>query len=327
MRVVSLLPAATEICFAIGVEPVGVSHECDHPPAATSLPAVNELRIDETGSSADINEAVADAETGGGVYAIDRERLAALDPDVVLTQGVCDVCAVDRVLVREAIDELALDAEVVTLDVHSLDDLYRAIDRVGVACGRQESAAALTDRLEARVEAVAESVADVSPASRETAATEERIVTPSNRTATDSERPRVAVLDWLDPVMVAGHWVPELVELAGGSYDMEAAGAHSRPREWSELREYDPEVLVVSPCGFELPQVRENLDEVTHRPGWDQLTAVQRDRVYLVDGHHYVNRAGPRLVDTLEYLAAMISPAEYESPPNDAVERLDASTG
>jgi len=182
-------------------------------------------------------------------------------------------------------------------------------------------------RLEARVEAVAESVTSGMPASRETAATGGSVVTPSSDTANDSERPRVAVLDWLDPVMVAGHWVPELVELAGGAYHMEAAGAHSRPREWSELREYDPEVLVVSPCGFELPQVRQNLDEVTDRPGWDQLTAVQRDKVYLVDGHHYVNRAGPRLVDTLEYLAAMISPAEYESPPTGAVERLDASTG
>jgi len=298
VRVVSLLPSATEICFALGVEPVGVSHECDHPEAATDLPPVNELRIDDSGASADINQAVADADAGEGVYAIDRERLAALDPDLVLTQGVCDVCAVDRVLVREAIEDLALDAEVLTVDVHSMADLYRSIERIGTACSRAERADRLVEELRGRVAAV-------------------------DQRTSQTDRPRVAVLDWLDPVMVAGHWVPELVETAGGQYDMEAAGAHSRPREWTEVREYDPEVLIVSPCGFELPQIRENLSDLRTRPGWKKVTAVETGRVALVDGHHYVNRAGPRLVETLEYIAAIIAPDRVERPPPEAVQRLD----
>lgn len=306
MRVVTLLPSATEICFALGIEPVGVSHECDYPPAARDLPAVNELRIDETGSSAEINEEVAEADSGDGVYSIDRDRLAALDPDLVITQGVCDVCAVDRVLVREAVEELGLDAEVLTLDVHSLDDLFAAIDRVGEACECEGEAESLIESLEERVEAVETRVSSIPDV--------------------DHERPRVAVLDWLDPVMVAGHWVPGMVDIAGGEYGMEAAGAHSRPREWQEVREYDPEVLVVSPCGFELPQIRENLAEITERPGWESLTAVRNDRVYLVDGHHYVNRAGPRLLDTLEYLAAICHPEEFTDPPRDVVQQLDAPT-
>jgi iron complex transport system substrate-binding protein len=298
MRVVTLLPSATEIVYALGVEPVGVSHECDHPPAASERPSVNRSRVDPTADSGEINEQVATAEDDGGVYAIERETLARVDPDLIVTQGVCDVCAVDSVVVEDAVTELGLDAEVLTLDVHSLADLFASIRRIGDATGRDERAADLVDTLQARVDAV-------------------------GSTATDAEHtPSVAVLDWTDPVMVAGHWVPEMVGMAGGRYRLEDASAHSRPREWAEIREYDPDVLVVSPCGFDLGQIRQNLTDVTDRPGWGELTAVVEDRVVLVDGHHYVNRSGPRLVDTLEYLGWAIHPDLFERPPPDAVQPL-----
>lgn len=297
-RLVTLLPAATEIAYALGVEPVGVSHECDYPPRVAEKPSVNRSRVDPDADSATINDQVAAAEAGDGVYAVDREALAAADPDLIVTQGVCDVCAVDRVLVADAVSDLGLDAEVLTTDVHSLADLYDAVERIGEAVDRPDRAAELVDDLRSRVGAVRE------------------------RAAGAEDRPRVAVLDWLDPVMVAGHWVPELVEAAGGAYAMEAAGAHSRPREWREVREYDPEVLVLAPCGFDLEQTRANLADVTGRPGWDDLTAVRDGRVHLVDGHHYVNRAGPRLVDTLEFFAALIQPDLFDRPPGDAVESL-----
>ena len=298
MRVVTLLPSATEIVYALGVEPVGVSHECDHPPAAREKPSVNRSRVDPTASSGEINEQVAAAEESGGVYAIDRETLAELDPDLIVTQGVCDVCAVDHVIVAEAVEELGLDADVLTLDVHSLDDLFESIHRVGAAVGRGERATELVADLRERVAAV-----ETTAARAETT-------------------PRVAVLDWLDPVMVGGHWVPEMVRTAGGAYGMEEAGAHSRPREWTEIRQYDPEVLVAAPCGFDVAQTRENIADLTDRPRFDDLTAVREGRAYVMDGHHYVNRSGPRLVDTLEFLAGLCHPDLFETPSKDAAVKL-----
>ena len=298
MRVVTLLPSATEIVYALGIEPVGVSHECDYPPAAREQPSVNRSRVDPAASSSEINEQVADAEAGDGVYAIDREALAAVDPDVVVTQGVCDVCAIDHVQVADAVADLGLDAEVVTLDVHSLDDLFDSIHRVGAAIGRDERASEFVAELRARVGAV------------ETTA------------ARADGTPSVAVLDWLDPVMVAGHWIPETVELAGGVYEMADPGDRSRPREWTEVRESDPDVLVAAPCGFDIPQTRANLDDITARPGFDDLRAVRAGRAYVMDGHHFVNRSGPRLVETLEFLAALCHPDIFETPPRDAVVEL-----
>jgi iron complex transport system substrate-binding protein len=300
MRVVSLLPSATEIVYALGVEPVGVSHECDHPPEASDLPSVVETRVDPEASAAEINEQVARAERAGGVYELDLEALERLDPDVVISQGICDVCAVDRVLVREAVADLGLDCEVVTTDPHSLDDVLDDIERIGAALDRPAAAADLVVDLRERVGHVRALTDDV-PA---------------------DERPRVAVLDWLDPVMVAGHWIPELVEWAGGEYGMAEHGAESRPREWAEVRQYDPEVLVAAPCGFELDQTFENLDDLTGREGFGDLAAVREERAFAMDGHHLVNRPGPRLVETLEYLAWVLHPERFDEPPADAVRPL-----
>jgi iron complex transport system substrate-binding protein len=315
MRVVSLLPSATEVCYALGIEPVGTSHECDYPPAAEDLPAMNRSRVDPDASSAEINEQVTAAESEGGVYAVDREALAAADPDLVISQGVCDVCAVDSVLVREAVDDLGLDCAVLTLDTHTLGDLFEDVETIGAATGREERAAEVVADLRERVAAVERRVAEAEAG--------------SGGEEWDDERPRVAVLDWLDPVMVAGHWMPELVELAGGRYGMADTGERSRPREWGEVREYDPEVLVAAPCGFDLDQTFENRADLTDRPGWADVSAVAEGRAVAMDGHHFVNRPGPRLVETLEHLASVLHPEAFGEPPSDVVRSLgeEASAG
>jgi iron complex transport system substrate-binding protein len=301
MRVVSLLPSATEICYALGIEPVGVSHECDHPPAAAEQPAMNVSRIDPDADSETINEQVAAAESDGGVYDIRREALVAADPDLIVTQGVCDVCAVDEVLVRQVVEEAGLDAEVLTLDTHSLSDLHGAIERIGAATGREAAAADLVADLRERVERV------------------------ERRAAEATASPRVVLLDWMDPPMVAGHWVPEMVELLGGTYGMADPGTHSEFREWAAIREYDPEVLLAAPCGFPLAQTREHAAELVEREGWADLAAVRNGRAYAVEGHHLVNRPGPRLVDTFEHLAGLVHPDLFEAPPGDVAAPLPVS--
>ena len=300
MRIVTLLPSATEIVYALGLEPVATSHECDWPPEAAEKPAVNRSRVDAGASAGEIDAQVLDAEASGGVYDIDLDALSRADPDLVVSQGICEVCAVDSVLVREAVDELGLDCEVLTTDPHSLEDVYDDTRRIGRATGREDRADAVVAGLRERVERVRERTTDLP----------------------DGERPRTAVFDWTDPIMTAGHWVPELVEWAGGEYGLGDRGTASRPREWAEIREYDPEILVVAPCGFDLDQTFENLSDLTDREGWDDLTAVREGRAYGMDGHHYLNRPGPRLVDSLEHLAGLIQPERFEAPPADVAHPL-----
>jgi iron complex transport system substrate-binding protein len=297
MDVVSLLPSATEICYALDVEPVGVSQACDHPPPAADRPEMSYSVVDGEGTSGEVDDAVAEAEENEGVYGIDHDALAAADPDLILTQGVCEVCAVDEVLVADAVERLDLDAEILTLDPHSLADVLSDVEQVGDAVGRADRASEVVSELRGRVEAVRDGVSVDDP-------------------------PRVAVLDWMDPVMVAGHWIPEMVEMAGGRYGIEEPGGRSQPREWAEIRAYDPEVLVAAPCGFELEQTEDHIDELTERPGWSDLAAVQNDRAYAMDGHHHVNRPGPRLVDTLEHLAAVVAPGAAGPPPREVVRPL-----
>jgi iron complex transport system substrate-binding protein len=300
MRVVSLLPSATEMLYALGVEPVGVSHECDHPPEAAARPSMNVSRVDPDGDSETITEQVAEAEAEhGGVYDIKRDALLDADPDLVVTQGVCDVCAVDQVQVRRVVEEEAVDAEVLTLDTHGVEDLFDAVQRIGDAVGRRREAADLVSGFRERVEQV------------------------ERRAAEAAGSPRVVLLDWMDPPMVAGHWVPEMVERLGAAYDLQAAGGHSRPREWETITEYDPEVLVAAPCGFPLERTVEHAGELTGRDGWADIAAVEAGQAYLLEGHHLVNRPGPRLVDSFEYLAALVYPDRFDAPPTDVARPLE----
>jgi iron complex transport system substrate-binding protein len=301
MRVVSLLPSATEILCALGVDPVGVTHECDYPPHVAERPTVVHSTVDTDGSSRAIDDSVQDALVEGGVYALDRARLEELDPDVVVTQGLCDVCAVDEAVVRDTLADLAIDADLVATHPHSLGDVFDDIERIGRAVDRGAAAEELVSRLESRVDAVADRVAD-------------------------TDTPTVTLLDWLDPVMVGGHWVPELVERAGGDFLLAEPGERSGPVEWDRLREADPDVLVAAPCGFSLDRTLDSLSDLSTREGWDDLQAVRDGRVFAIDGNHYVNRPGPRLVETLEYLAWVLHPDRVDEPPSEAVRRVSATT-
>ena len=289
MRVVSLLPSATEIVCALGVDPVGVTHECDYPPRIADVPAVVHSRVDIDQSSRNLDTAVREAVDDGGVYELDRDRLEELDPDVVVTQGLCDVCAVDESVVRETLSTLDLDATLVATHPHTLDDVFTDIDRIGSALDRPDAATRLVSDLRERVQRIETQVAG-------------------------TDRPTVTVFDWLDPVMVSGHWVPELVELAGGEFRLAEVGEHSGPVEWQTVREVDPEVLVAAPCGFSVERTVDSLTDLTDRPGWDDLRAVRTGNTYVLDGHHYVNRPGPRLVETLEAFAGLLHPERVDAP-------------
>lgn len=305
MRVVTTLPSATELVAALGIEPVGVSHECDYPPGVADQPSVTRSRIDAAGSSAEIDRQVRDATSEGadpGVYDVDTEAIDRLDPDVIVTQGVCDVCAVDEVIVERAIEEVDTDPRIVTIDAHTIEVVFDDLERLGHTLGREARAKAVRADLEERLDAIRE------------------------RTPDDpDERPQVAVFDWTDPVMVAAHWVPELVSAAGGTYDLASAGEDARPREWDEIRDADPDVLVVAPCGFDLEQTAATLDDLTEREGWAELTAVRTDRTWVMDGHHYLNRPGPRLVDAAEILARILHPRAFADESADADPRATAS--
>ncbi|GAB3036751.1 ABC transporter substrate-binding protein [Natronobiforma cellulositropha] len=301
MNVVTTLPSATEIVAALGRLPVGVSHECDYPPAVATVPAVTRSNVDADATSGEIDRQVLETSTdANGVYELDAERLERLDPDVIVTQAICDVCAVDEAVVERTLETLACDPVVVTTDPHTVGDVLDDVAAIGDAIGREERARALTDTFESRLEAVRE------------------------RAARATGRPTVAILDWTNPVMVAGHWTAELVTAAGGRYGLAERADPSRPHEWATLREYDPDVLVVAPCGFDLAQTAENRRDLTSRAGWDDLTAVRTGRVYAMDGDQYVNRPGPRLADTLEYLAGLLHPSLFETPPEDVTRPLAA---
>lgn len=303
MRIVSLLPSATEIIYALGLEPVGVSHECNYPPEVTEKPAINHCRVDPDAGSADIHDQVLRAEREhGSVYEIDLEALRAADPDLIITQGVCDVCAVDSVLVEDAVERIDLDTRILTIDPHTLEEILEEISHVGEATGTEERAAKLTRDLRERIDAV-ESTADGA-----------------------ASNPKVTLFDWMDPVMVAGHWIPEMVEIAGGQYGITDPGEYSVPREWNDVLEFNPEILIVAPCGFTLEQTVESVDDLTTRDDWETLAAVRDERVYAMEGHEYFNRSGPRMVDSLEYLAGIIHPEVFESPPRDVVHPISART-
>ncbi|ELY60936.1 periplasmic binding protein [Natronococcus amylolyticus DSM 10524] len=309
MRIVTTLPSATELVTALDLEPVGVSHECDYPPSVASLPSITRSRIDADASSEEIDRQVLEiGETDDGVYEVDVDLLAELDPDLIVTQGMCDVCAVDEAVIADAVDRIEADPDVLTVDPHTVEDVLDDLERVARATGREERARAARAELEDRIDSVRERTADIA----------------------SEERPRVAIFDWTDPAMIAGHWTAELVDWAGGEYGLADVGQRSTPREWEAILEYDPELVVVAPCGFDLEQTAANRADLTEREGWDELAAVREGRVWAMDGHHYLNRPGPRLVDTLEALAPIVEPERFDGPsesvavPFDELEGLEA---
>lgn len=287
-RVVSLLPGATEIIAALGAADVlvGRSHECDFPASVAALPACTALKQPLNGDSAALHRDVtALIEQALGIYRVDANLLKSLRPDVIVTQSQCEVCAVSEGDLRAALGEwLGRPPDIVSLSPATIDDVMDGFRTVAAAIGRPAEGDVLADSLLVRL-------ADL-----------------RTQTAMLAERPRVATIEWIEPLMTAGNWVPELIEVAGGESLFGVAGEHSPWLDWDAFVASDPDVIVAMPCGFDLARAATETATLAGRDGWQELRAVRAGHVAVADGNRYFNRPGPRLADSVEILAEIFHP-------------------
>lgn len=293
MRIVSLLPSATEMICGIGLRTslVGVTHECDFPPDVTALPSVTRSNLPSDATSGEIDSLVREQlQSDAALYQLDRERLIELRPDLIVTQALCDVCAVSESDVNAAVCDLAPATQVINLEPTCLEEVFESIRVVGKAANVPEKANDYVDSLMDRVRRV------------------------KYRSESLAQQPSVILLEWIDPPFSSGHWNPELVRLAGGHDVLGRAGQRSETLTWDAILAADPDVLVIACCGFDLRRAREDLPILESYPGWRQLRCVRHDSVHWVDGSAYFNRPGPRLVDSLEILANLLHPNVHPAP-------------
>ncbi|MFE4257766.1 ABC transporter substrate-binding protein [Streptomyces sp. NPDC056883] len=301
MRIVSLLPAATDIVAELGLaaDLVGRTHECDWPPAAVaSVPVVTraEFAAEEL-SSREISEAVGGAaHSGSSLYTLDTAALAALAPDLVLTQDLCDVCAVSYEGVSRAVRVLDGGARVLSLEPRTLDDVLDCLVTVGELLGVRERAERRRTELRARLDEV-------------------------RRLTAGRPGPRVVAIEWLDPLWPAGHWVPEQITCAGGEPLLAAPGEHTKPMTWDAVRAARPDVVLLLPCGFPPERTLRERDLLTSLPGWNELPAVRAGEVWVLDGPAYFNRPGPRVVRGAEVLAHVLHGVRAGEPVTTAEAR------
>jgi iron complex transport system substrate-binding protein len=288
-RIVSLIPSATEIVALLGMADclVGRSHECDYPPSVKALPICTEPKFNPEGSSAEIHERVTDLlQSALSVYRIKTEVLEQLQPTHILTQAQCEVCAVSLGDVEQAVKELTgIQPQIISLQPNVLVDVWTDIERVAEALG-----VSAVDQL---------------------AALQQRVEVCTQATQSLEHRPTVACIEWSDPLMAAGNWIPELVELAGGRSLFGIVGQHSPWLQWDQLVEANPEVIVFMPCGYDLQRTRRDAELLSHHAQWSSLKAAQTGQVYITDGNQYFNRPGQRLVDSLEILAEILHPQSF----------------
>lgn len=291
MRIVSLLPSATEILFAIGAgeELVGVTHECDYPERALELPRVTSSATLPSADPDAIDRHVREAIHGGsGLYRLDSALLEQLQPDLIVTQELCPVCAVSYEVVAVAAKRLRSDPRVVSLEPACLQDVHENILLLGEITDRAEAARHVVTDLELRIAAL------------------------NCRTAKGLHRPRTLVLEWTNPPMSAGHWIPELIELAGGAPVLANPGGDSRRLEWSVIAAAQPQAIIVAPCGFDLDTTKAAVAQLDSITQWKSLSARRDGRVLTMDGSAYLSRPGPRLVDSAEIIAQWYTAiAEY----------------
>ena len=291
MRICSFLPSATEIVYALGLgdQLYGVTRSCDYPAAALAKPVVVRSILDEEGlSSTDIDRIVKEhARDGQSVYHIDMEALRAADPDLILTQELCDVCAVGYQDVLTQVKDLPKSPRVVSLNPTALEDVLHDMLTVGEVTDTSELARSTVAALRQRIESVRQ------------------------RAAQTITRPRVFCLEWMDPLFVSGHWIPEMVEIAGGTDGIGNHGTPSSQVTWDQVRAYQPEIIILMPCGADVSKTLSELEYVRALPGWHDLPAVRASQVYAVNASAYFSRSGPRLVDGLELLAQIIQPALF----------------
>jgi len=288
MRICSLLPAATEIAFALGLGDalVGVTHECDYPPQAKEKPVVVRSVIDVARmTSEEIDRKVAEVlHAGKGLYTINEDAFIDAAPDLILTQGLCDVCALDYNEVVKVAAKLSRQPTILSLNPRGLTDMLEDIRRIGAATQRLIAAEALVQDLQRRINRVAD--------------------------ARPVHRPRVVCLEWYEPLYAAGHWAPEMVELAGGEDMLGRQGEPSSKVEWRAVVAARPEVILLMPCGFDVRRTVKEATPLRRREGWNDLPAVRTGKVFAVNGNAYFSRPGPRLINGLEILAQLIHPEE-----------------
>jgi iron complex transport system substrate-binding protein len=283
-RIVSLLPACTEIVCGLGCagQLVGRSHECDFPPEIQSLPVCTSARLNPASSSAEIDRQVTSLlQRALSVHEVNATRIEQLHPDLILTQDQCEVCAVSVADLRKALPH---PPEILSVSPRRLADVWKDIQTIADAAGVGETGRAWLLQLK------------------------HRVVDVIQKTCMIKKRPAVACVEWLDPLMAAGNWVPEMVDLAGGRDLLGVAGAHSVSLEWEKLARSNADVIVLMPCGLDLERTRRESSLLTNHPGWRDLRAVKARNVFITDGNHYFNRPGPRVVESIEILAEILHP-------------------
>lgn len=301
MRIVSLIASATEIVAALGLgdQLVGISHECDYPPEAIrGRPVLTGPKMDVKKRSLDIHKDVqAIVSLGLSVYKLDVDKLKSVRPDVIITQDQCEICAVTYHDVVEATEKcLETDAKIVTLHPDSLDDIFKDILKVGEGLSARQKALDLVKDIRGKMDKIALEAKKI------------------------ARKPKVVCLEWLNPLMAAGNWIPEMVAMAGGVNGFTKKGDHTKIIRWEELKEYDPDILLVMPCGFTLEQSLENRADLVNLPGFDNLKAFQNKKIFVIDGNTYMNRPGPRILESFTILAGLFHSKEFSWPfPNGAL--------
>lgn len=289
MKIASLLPSLTEIAFALGLGKniVGVSHECDFPEEAKMKPVLTRSKINAYKRSDEIDKHVADlAKNGLSVYDIDDKKLAKLNPDIILTQDQCEVCAVSLKDVQKAVNKFICNARIVSLKPQTLRDILNDIKIIGAAANKEKEANALIESLNIRIKNIKNKFNKIN----------------------SIKKPKVCCIEWIEPIFTAGNWAPELVEIAGGINMFSETGKHSQKIELKKILKEQPDKIVIAPCGFKIYQTMDDINLLTSRPEWKKLNAVKSNEVYVVDGNSYFNRPSQRIVDTLEILASIIHP-------------------
>jgi iron complex transport system substrate-binding protein len=293
LRLLPLLSSGTEIVHALGLGrfQIGRSHECDYPASVANLPVCTRPAIPVSGPSPEIDRLVKERVASAlSVYDVDSRLIASLEPTHIITQTQCEVCAVSLADVERAVQkEIGTRANVIALEPYALADLWRDIGRIADACGHAEQGRELVAHLQNRLQAIV------------------------RRAIKAATRPTVAAIEWLEPLMAGGNWVPELIEMAGGCNLFGIAGQHSPWMTWDQLIEAKPDVIVALPCGFDLVRTRAEMHWLTERPGWKRLCAVVSGRVFICDGNQFMNRPGPRLVESLQAFGEMLHPELF--PP------------
>jgi len=291
MNVVSLLPSTTEIISELGYQNmlVGRSHECDLPEGIETLPVCTQPAFESDGSSAEVNERITNLiEMGLSVYRVDGEQLKHLQPDVILTQDQCDACAASFSDVEEAVTQkLEKDVNIVSVSPSNLQEVCDSFRQIGAAVGDYFGGAELADHTLKKLKSL-QNIIKVQ----------------------EDEYPAIACIEWLDPLMSAGNWIPELAEYACCHSPLGKSGEHSPVISWENLVAADPDIIVIFPCGYSINQTLNEMNLLTEQEDWESLTAVQNKEVYIADGNHYFNRPGPRLLDSVHILAEIAHP-EY----------------